>query len=357
MVLAGLVAPIFYLVDMKKISFFLALLAVVGCQDNDDGYTNVSVELEVPPHFPEVTYNLTNNPLTENGIELGRKLFYDGAVSSTGTISCGSCHEQKYAFTHHGHTFSHGVNDLEGTRNTPPVQNMAFLENFAWDGATGHLDLFPVIPITTEVEMDETLENVIEKLKNKSGYKKLFAEAFEDGEVNSENFLLALSQFMVTMISADAKYDKYVNKEVQLTEVEQQGLALFEQKCASCHATALFSDGSFRNNGLQPNPRLNDIGRGKVTGFVADNYKFKVPSLRNIAVTAPYMHDGRFGSLEAVLAFYNEGVVESETLDPLLNSNGNLGIATTEDERVAIIAFLNTLTDDTFLKDERFSEK
>ncbi|WP_435181067.1 cytochrome-c peroxidase [Cellulophaga omnivescoria] len=342
---------------MKKISFFLVLLAVIGCQSNDDGYTNIPVELEVPANFPEVTYNLAHNPLTKNGIELGRKLFYEGAVSSTGTVSCGTCHEQKYAFTHHGHIFSHGVNDLEGTRNTPPVQNMAFLENFAWDGATGHLDLFPVIPITTEVEMDEMLENVIEKLKNKSGYKKLFAEAFEDGEVNSENFLLALSQFMLTMISADAKYDKYINKEVQLTEVEQQGLALFEQKCTSCHATALFSDGSFRNNGLQPNTKLNDLGRSVVTGFIEDNYKFKVPSLRNIAVTAPYMHDGRFGTLEAVLDFYNSGVVDSQTLDPLLRSGERLGIATTAEERVAIIAFLNTLTDDTFLTDERFSEK
>ena len=335
----------------------MVLLAVIGCQSNDDGYANIPVELEVPAHFPEVTYNLAHNPLTKNGIELGRKLFYEGAVSSTGTVSCGTCHEQKYAFTHHGHTFSHGVNDLEGTRNTPPVQNMAFLENFAWDGATGHLDLFPVIPITTEVEMDETLENVIEKLKNKSGYKKLFAEAFEDGEVNSENFLLALSQFMVTMISADAKYDKYINNQVQLTELEQQGLALFEQKCASCHATALFSDGSFRNNGLQPNTKLNDLGRSVVTGFVEDNYKFKVPSLRNIAVTAPYMHDGRFGTLEAVLDFYNSGVVDSQTLDPLLRSGERLGIATTAEGRMAIIAFLNTLTDDTFLTDERFSEK
>lgn len=333
-------------------------LNLIGCQNNDDdGYTNVLVELEVPAHFPEVTYNLTNNPLTKNGIELGRKLFYEGAVSSTGTVSCGTCHEQKYAFTHHGHTFSHGVNDLEGTRNTPPVQNMAFLENFAWDGATGHLDLFPIIPITTEVEMNETLENVIEKLKNKAGYKALFADAFDDGEVNSENFLLALSQFMVTMVSADAKYDKYIRNEEQLTEDEQQGLAIFEQKCASCHATALFSDGSFRNNGLQPNPKLNDLGRSKVTGFEADNYKFKVPSLRNIAVTAPYMHDGRFGSLEAVLAFYNSGVVDSNTLDPLLHNNGSLGIPTTEQERTVLIAFLNTLTDNTFLEDDRFSEK
>ena len=343
---------------MRRSILFLMVLTLIGCQTNDDdGYTNVLVELEVPAHFPEVTYNLTNNPLTKNGIELGRKLFYEGAVSSTGTVSCGTCHEQKYAFTHHGHTFSHGVNDLEGTRNTPPVQNMAFLENFAWDGATGHLDLFPIIPITTEVEMNETLENVIEKLKNKAGYKALFADAFDDGEVNSENFLLALSQFMVTMVSADAKYDKYIRNEEQLTEDEQQGLAIFEQKCASCHATALFSDGSFRNNGLQPNPKLNDLGRSKVTGFEADNYKFKVPSLRNIAVTAPYMHDGRFGSLEAVLAFYNSGVVDSNTLDPLLHNNGSLGIPTTEQERTVLIAFLNTLTDNTFLEDDRFSEK
>jgi len=342
---------------MRKIIFILIVAVVFGCEKNDEGYANVRVELELPTHFPPMTYDLDNNPLTENGIELGRKLFYEGALSSTGTVSCGTCHEQKYAFTHHGHTFSHGVYDLEGTRNTPPVQNMAFSENFAWDGATGHLDLFSIIPITSEVEMDESVENIIKKLKNKSGYGVLFAKAFDDGEINSENFLLALSQFMVTMISADSKYDKYIREEVTLTEQEQQGFVIFEQKCASCHTTALFTDGSFRNNGLQPSAKLNDLGRSVVTGFAADNYKFKVPSLRNIAITKPYMHDGRFGSLESVLAFYDSGIIDSETLDPLLKNDGNIGIPTTLEERAQLIAFLNTLTDNTFLEDERFSEK
>ncbi|MAZ27549.1 MAG: cytochrome-c peroxidase [Cytophagaceae bacterium] len=333
---------------------------MTSCTKDDDGYApiNRALEVNIPVNFPPIQYDLSANPPTEKGFELGKKLFYDGALSANGFISCGFCHEQRFAFTHHGHQFSHGIDDQQGIRNAPAIQNMAFLTEFAWDGATAHLDLFPIIPITNEVEMGETMSNVLSKLQGDSTYQKLFAEAFEDGKVNNENFLKALSQFMVLMISADAKYDKYVRGEPggEFTTQESQGLAVFENKCASCHATDLFTDNSFRNNGLPPYPGINDLGRAEVSGSPADNYKFKVPSLRNVAITAPYMHDGRFGSLASVLNFYSHGVQDSETLDPQLKNNTTLGIDLSDDDKTALIAFLNTLTDKNYLNDERFAE-
>lgn len=338
-----------------------ALIAgfLISCNNHAE-YDSVNKELEVavPANFPEIQYDLASNPPTEKGFALGKKLFYDGKLSSNGFISCGFCHQQQYGFTHHGHQFSHGIDDLEGTRNAPAIQNAAFMKEFSWDGATSHLDLFPIIPITNPVEMGETVSNVISKLQANAEYQVMFAEAFENGEVNNENFFKALSQFMVMMISSNSRYDKYVRGETgaDFTEQETYGLQVFQQKCATCHITDLFTDDAFRNNGLPPYPGINDIGRAEVSGMAADYYKFKVPSLRNVALTAPYMHDGRFGSLESVLNFYSNGVQDSDTLDPLLKQNNSLGIALTDAEKSALIAFLNTLTDDEYINDERFSE-
>ncbi|WBL23985.1 cytochrome-c peroxidase [Zunongwangia sp. HRR-M8] len=346
---------------MKKIVLpILVIFGLFSCSDDEGEYVAINRELEVniPSNFPAIQYDLSANPPTEKGFELGKKLFYDGKLSTNGFISCGFCHEQRFAFTHHGHQFSHGIDDLEGTRNAPAVQNMAFQKEYAWDGATSHLDLFPIIPITNEVEMGETVSNVIAKLKSDDEYPRLFAEAFENGEVNNEYFFKALSQFMVMMISSNSKYDKYVREEEggTFSETEKLGLGIFKQKCATCHKTDLFTDDAFRNNGLPPYPGINDIGRAEVTGSAADNYKFKVPSLRNVAITAPYMHDGRFGSLESVLNFYDNGVQDSETLDPILKQNNRLGIDLSNEEKAALIAFLNTLTDDEYLNDKRFTE-
>ena len=344
----------------KILMLILLILGLYSCSDDEAEYISINRELDVniPSNFPQIQYDLSANPPTEKGFELGKKLFYDGRLSSNGFISCGFCHEQRFAFTHHGHQFSHGIDDLEGTRNAPAVQNMAFQKEFAWDGATSHLDLFPIIPITNEVEMGETVSNVVSKLREDDEYQKLFAEAFDEGEVTNEYFFKALSQFMVMMVSSNSTYDKYVRGEEggEFTETEEYGYELFQQKCASCHTSDLFTDDAFRNNGLPPYPGINDIGRAEVTGSTADNYKFKVPSLRNVAITAPYMHDGRFGSLASVLNFYDTGVQDSETLDPILKQNNRLGINLSEEEKQALIAFLNTLTDETFLNDERFAE-
>lgn len=338
------------------------MVTLWSCQSNDDSsYTEINEPLEFkkPSNFPDLTYNMGNNPPTQKGFELGRKLFYDVRLSSDGTVSCSFCHEQAYAFTHHGHDFSHGVNNLEGIRNAPAVQNMAFQSEYFYDGASNNLEMLSIAPIHNPVEMNETLANIVLKLKDDPQYKKLFSAAFANGEISSNNLLKALAQFMTMMVSSNSKYDKYVRNEPggALTSQELQGLNLFQVKCASCHATDLFTDSSFRNNGLPPNPHLDDKGREVVTGFDDDRYKFKVPSLRNVEKTGPYMHDGRFGSLESVLNFYTNGVQHSVTLDPLLNQNGTLGISLSPEDKTALIAFLKTLTDQQYIADPRFYYK
>ena len=332
----------------------------MSCQSEEEQYAYIpaSVALQTPSNFPNTTYNFDSNPLTEKGIELGKKLFYDGNLSADGIVSCGFCHVQSYGFTHHGHTVSHGVFDRVGTRNTPALQNLAFQNNFMWDGVSHNLDLNSIIPITAEVEMDANFNDINLYLQAKPSYVNLFKQAFPSGEISTENVLKALSQFMLTFVSANSKYDKVIRNEAEnFTNDEQQGYVIFQQKCASCHATELFSDQTFRNNGLPINPNVNDEGRFKVTDLNTDRYKFKVPSLRNIAVTAPYMHDGRFLNLDAVLEFYNSGVQNTTNLDPLLiSSTGRLGISLSIDEKQKLKAFLNTLTDSDFLSNPKLSE-
>lgn len=327
-------------------------------QDENDVYQNIPLAVEVPSNFPPLAYDLANNPPTEKGFELGKKLFYDGRLASDGLVSCGFCHIQQDAFTHHGHTVSHGVDNAVGIRNTPPIQNLAYQTSFMYDGATAHLDLQPVIPFTNPVEMNGNFGNALAMMKADPEYQKLFKIAFTDGEINSENMLKALGQFMVMVTSSNSRFDKYRRHESggTLRQEELDGYAVFNAKCASCHATDLFTDNSFRNNGLPVNPAVNDAGRYRVTELATDYYKFKVPSLRNIEKTAPYMHDGRLFTLEAVLEHYNSGVVASETLDPILNKNGALGIPLTANEKTKVIAFLKTLTDNQYLTDKRFSE-
>ncbi len=342
-----------------KIVVLLILPFLWNCsKDVDDEYQNVPLNFEVPSNFPPLAYDLANNPPTEKGFELGRKLFYEGRLASDGVVSCGFCHLQADAFTHHGHTFSHGVNDLVGTRNTPSIQNLGYQTSYMWDGAVTHLDLQAILPFTNPVEMNGDFSAAISMMKGDAEYRRLFKLAFTDGQINSENMLKALGQFMLMVTSSNSRFDKYRRNEAggTLTQQELSGYAIFNQKCASCHATDLFTDSSFRNNGLNVNPALNDVGRYRVTELDQDLHKFKVPSLRNVEKTAPYMHDGRLFTLAAVLDHYGSGVVDSPTLDPVLKQNGNLGIALSPTEKLQLIAFLKTLTDNQYLTDSRFSE-
>lgn len=341
-----------------KIILLLILPLLWSCTNDDEDYTNLPLEFKVPSNFPPLAYNISNNPPTQKGFELGKKMFYDGRLASDGVVSCGLCHIQENAFTHHGHTFSHGVNDAVGTRNTPSIQNLGYQTAFMWDGAVNHLDLQSILPFTNPVEMNGDFSAAITMMKGDAEYQKLYKLAFADGQINSENMLKALGQFMLMVTSSNSRFDKYRRNEAggDLTQQELSGYAIFNQKCASCHATDLFTDNSFRNNGLSVNPALNDVGRYRVTELDQDLHKFKVPSLRNVEKTAPYMHDGRLLTLEGVLDHYSSEVVDSATLDPILKQNGTLGINLSTTEKSALIAFLKTLTDTQYLTDKRFSE-
>ena len=326
--------------------------------DEVSEYKDIAINFEVPSNFPPLAVDLQTYPITEKGFELGKKLFYDGRLSSDGTISCGFCHEQQHAFTHHGHTVSHGVDGQTGTRNSPSIQNLGYQNIFMFDGATEHLILQPIIPITSSIEMNGNFSQIVAMMNSDEQYRKLFGAAFPGKPINTENMLKALGQFLVMVTSSNSRFDKFRRNEVggTLTKDEQDGYAIFNKKCASCHATDLQTDNSFRNNGLAVNSIVNDEGRYRVTLMDSDKYKFKVPSLRNVEKTKPYMHDGRFLTLEAVLDHYSSGIVNSATLDPSLNNGGTLGITLTNLEKAKIIAFLKTLTDNQYLKDSRFSQ-
>ncbi|SIS60558.1 cytochrome c peroxidase [Chryseobacterium piscicola] len=315
-----------------------------------------AVNLQFPSYFPEMTFDQDENPITKNGVELGRKLFYEGKLSRNNTISCGFCHIQEHAFTHHGHTVSHGIDNQLGIRNAPPIQNMIFLKRYMWDGVIHNLNQQPIIPITDAKEMDSSMPDVVAKLSKEDFYKKLFKQTYGDESITGERVLKALSQFMATLISADSKYDQFKQGNVNLSSQESQGRVLFQQKCASCHKGELFTDESFKNTGMYYNTQFKDAGRYRVTLDQNDWMKFRVPSLRNVEYTAPYMHDGRYYTLEAVLNFYSDNVEDNPNLDPQLKQNNHVGIAMNAQEKQFIIAFLKTLSDKNFISNPKFAE-
>ena len=334
---------------------FLFFAGVYACKK--EVFEKVFTGFQKPDYFPEPAYHFNTNPVTKDGFELGRKLFYETKLSADNTISCGFCHIQTSAFTHHGHIVSHGIFDRMGTRNAPPIMNLAWSPSVMWDGGIVDLDLQSVAPITNHLEMDETMAHVLDKLRQTAEYPALFKKAFGSEEITTANFLKSLSQFMVMCISNNSKYDSIMRNErnVQFTTQEQEGYTLVKEKCGSCHKEPLFTDNSFRNNGLVPS-MVNDEGRYLITQNDADKYKFKVPSLRNLAYTAPFMHDGRFFTLDAVLDHYSLQMQDSPTLDPLFRQGSTIGIPLTADEKTKIKAFLNTLNDRSFLFDKRLSQ-
>lgn len=306
----------------------------------------------IPEGWPQPHYRFTENVLSTEKFKLGRALFYETMLSADNTISCGSCHQQFAAFAHSAHQFSHGINGLVGTRNAPALQNLNWNPSFMHDGGVNHIEVFPPAPITNPVEMAETLPNLVAKISASAKYQDLFRKAYGDDTVTTQRMFRAIAQFMGTMYSYNSKYDQVKRGAANFTASEQSGYTLFVQKCASCHQEPLFSDYKFRNNGLAVNPAIKDSGRAHITRDPADLYKFKTPSLRNIDLTGPYMHDGRFMTLNECLNHYTSGISSSPTLDPSLNS----GISLNTQEKNDIIAFLKTLTDPQFLTDKRYSE-
>ena len=305
---------------------------------------------QIPKGWPKPNYDFSKNPLTEEGFQLGRQLFYDPILSKDSTISCANCHLQATGFTHVDHSLSHGIDGKIGTRNSMTMMNLAWSKTFMWDGGVNHLDVQPLNPITSPVEMNETLANVVQKIQKSDKYKSLFFAAFGDENITGQRVLKALSQFELLLISANSKYDKVMRKEAVFTNQEQNGYQLFKNNCASCHTEPLFANGKYENNGIPLDTTLNDIGRQRITEKSEDNLKFKVPTLRNIQFTNPYMHDGRFKKLTEVIKHYNS-IEKNKNLPKQLQSSMNL----TDNERVDLIAFLLTLTDTEFLFDKRFS--
>lgn len=340
-----------------RIYIWLLMSVVVFSACKPDPSFNVqavqeeNINFTVPEGWPAPVYNFENNTLTNAGFYLGRKLFYDPRLSRDNSTSCGSCHQAFAAFAHAEHDLSHGVDGLLGNRNSPPIFNMNWHTSFFWDGGVNHLESQPINPIQNPVEMDENLPNIIAKISTDEKYRQMFKDAWGDETINSQRIFKSISQFMGAMVSANSKYDQYKRGVVMLTQEEQSGLTVFNNNCATCHKAPLFSDFSYRNNGLKPST-INDSGRAHITREARDMYKFKVPSLRNLKYTAPYMHDGRIKTLEQVLNHYATGIHQSSTLDPLLQN----GIQLSVQQRSDLLAFLNTLNDESFIKDKRFHE-
>lgn len=301
------------------------------------------VELVFPKNWPAPSYDFSKNPLTREGIELGRRLFYDPILSRDSTVSCASCHLSFTAFTHVDHAVSHGIGDRIGRRNSPALMNLAWSRYFMWDGAIQHLDFQALAPISSHSEMDNSIENVVKKLNKNPRFRALFFAAFGDSTATGERVLKAISQFELTLISANSKYDRMVSGRDTFSKQEKNGYALFQKNCASCHVEPFFTNFNFEKNGLPLDTFLNDFGRMEITKNRADSMKFKVPTLRNIEFSQPYMHDGRFKKLRQVVDFYSK------------NSEVKPKIELSANEKVDLVAFLLTLTDREFLFNPEFS--
>lgn len=305
----------------------------------------------VPANWPAPSYEFSKNPLKKEKIELGRALFYDPILSRDNTISCSSCHLQNTAFAHIDHDLSHGIDNHIGTRNAPALMNLAWGKIFMWDGAINHLDMQALAPMQHPDEMDEKIEHVVSKLQHSSLYPKLFYKAFGDSIITGEHTLKAISQFMLTIVSCNSKYDRVMRHEESFSEQELKGYDLFKKNCASCHKEPLFTNGEFANNGLKTDTTLRDIGRMKITGMADDSLKFKVPTLRNIEFSFPYMHDGRFKKLSEVLNHYTGGIQPSPSLAKVLAKP----LPISSNDKVNIIAFLLTLSDSSYLHNPQYA--
>lgn len=303
-----------------------------------------------PAHFPPPAYNFDRNPMDSVTIELGRLLFYDPVLSLNNRISCASCHSPYNAFAHTDHELSHGIDDQIGTRNAPALMNLAWQHSFMWDGAINHLDMQPLAPITHPKEMGERIEHVVQKLQAIPAYSQLFLLAFKDSIITGEHMLKALAQFQLNLISANSKYDLVKNGKADFTEQEKKGYKIYKQKCRSCHMEPLFSSFGFANNGLKPDSILQDYGKWNVTHLPSDSLLFKIPTLRNLSYSYPYMHDGRFKNLSQVLRHYNEGIMNSPTLSKELRSPLRLNAF----EKADLIAFLLCLNDKEFIFNPKF---
>ncbi|MEQ8624125.1 MAG: cytochrome c peroxidase [Vicingaceae bacterium] len=367
------------MIKSKLAYIFFLIIILMACRDDDDGGSQMvkqpdptPVELEVPTHFFYVgsPFVPADNPTTEEGIALGKKLFFEKKLSRDNSISCSSCHNPSLSFNDKGNALSQGVDGTFGIRNAMPLFNLAWVPltsgRFNWHGAAMSLEEQAFEPVRNQLEMKQSWEAAVAKLQADPSYPPLFNAAFKTTTIDSNLVVKALAQFERTLISGNTRVDKHVQKEVAgldipggpfLTDQELRGYDLFvaEEKgdCFHCHGTfsnPLWTNNLFMDNGLDVNP---DSGLAENTGRSADLGKFRVPSIRNLGYTAPYMHDGRFNTLMEVLDHYDTGIQNSPNLDPNLDPNAkprNLTLQEKED----IIAFLMALNDSSFVNNPAF---
>jgi cytochrome c peroxidase len=301
--------------------------------------------------WPNKIYQVKDKSHLEDLTLLGKILFYDPILSLDSSTSCSSCHSPFNAFAHTDHALSHGIDNKIGFRNAPTLVNLAYQPIFMWDGAINHLEMQSLAPITNPDEMNESIEHVVSKLNNQSFYRLLYKNAFQDSIITGAKTLKAIAAFIASIESKESKYDLVMNGNEVFTEQEKNGFQLFSQYCSNCHTPPLFTNFSFQNNGLIPDTTLADGGRIRQSKITTDSLKFKVPTLRNIEFTFPYMHDGRFKTLTEVLNFYFGNTHKNPMMENELKSVTYISA----NEKVDLIAFLLTLSDKQFLFDKRYS--
>ena len=350
---------------MKKRNWIIVLGAFISmaasCGRGVPTYEPTALELEYPSHFPAPNLPETN-PLTIEGVRLGRHLFYDDRLSGDNTQNCGSCHLQESNFAE-PKRFSTGIDGIEGTINAMVLSNMAWQDFFFWNGRINILEEQVKDPVVNPIEMHAEWPNVIEKLSQDQRYLDMYANAFGDDEITTARTAKALAQFIYTLVSGTSKLDAYIQGNYTFTASEQLGFDIFNNEqgdCFHCHglATTGYQMGAygllqFSNNGID-SVLVEGSGREGYTGLSSDRAKFKIPSLRNVEYSFPYMHDGRFQTLAEVIDFYNTGGFPSATIDPNMKASG-IGRNWSIEQKQGLIDFLKTFSDPTFLTDTAFS--
>ena len=331
------------MIEKFLVSFFLSLLVWRSVDETTPFY--------IPEGWPEPTYYFEGNPLKRDKFELGRSLFYDPILSRDSSISCASCHIQFSGFTHVDHPQAHGIDGLIGTRNSPVLINLAWLDQFNWDGGVANLNGHSINPITHPKEMDNSMEEVLKRLNNSTFYKRRFQEVWGDTVIYTPYLLKSIAAFTVSLVSANSKYDRVKQGKEQFTEQEAKGYKLFLQFCNRCHTEPLFTSGSLKRNGLSYDTELKDSGHKMISGRKKDSLLFKVPTLRNIEFSYPYMHDGRLKKLKEVLQHYSVIPTSKNKVSKELKV---IKKPFSDEEQKDLIVFLKSLSDKSFLYNKEF---
>ena len=356
---------------MKHLICWLSIsLVIFSCRKDNTRYLPTPYNLEIPSHFPDMIIP-ADNPMTVEGVELGRFLFYEKRLSGDNTQSCASCHLPSASFSD-PNQYSTGIDGIQGNRHSMALVNLGWEDFFFWDGRKTTLETQILEPVPNPIEMHQSWKRTVEKLNADVTYRNRFFKAFGEEGIDSTKATKAIAQFIRTLISGESKFDvmyKYENNLalnsseqaiLQTVDVEEwAGYDLFKSlngaDCFHCHNGPLMRVKKFSNNGLMPNS-FDDKGRASVTNNPEDNYKFKVPTLRNIALTAPYMHDGRFATLDEVIEHYSSGIHMSPTIDPLIEFGSQGGVQLDAQEKYLLKKFLLTLTDQKFVTNPNFQD-